>query len=293
MPSMLSLDELKETLSYKYSNEVLQTSRVRRAFNIDAFMGINREGLEFENKERRLCLHVTQYGEEISIQYPGKESLQAIPMMYDFRPKVKLADGTMMDDFSFGQIWDVFEIIGKKYNEFLSFVSSIVYDMGYMQKYILENNTYEYEELYIENGRIKDITKGKENLEWYKIGLDEDVWFTLNDRIGLLELDNGQKVSIEAFIMMVDLLFQNEDCKYFYKKAVLDGDTNYRSQLKNGRNSSSHSNLYMLNYLQGNEKVSSLVNAFQKGRGVASFKKQDYSIVTNGMVINVSVDERN
>lgn len=292
MPRILSSSELREALTYSYSKDVLTESRTKRLKNIISFNNIPRDGLCFNSIERQLILHESQHGEEISIQFPGKESNQREPMPFDFRPKVRLANGEMMEDFTFGQIWDIFEIIGNKYRDFLSYVSAIVYDMGYMHKYKLVESSYQYKDIYIDEGgfeKVKDT--GFISLEWYQLSFSEDVWHTLDDKIGLIELATGETVSLEAFLFMVDLLFQNEDCKYYYRKAILGRDTTYKNKLNNGRNSSSHSNLFMLNYLQGNEKVSALVNAFVKGRGVAGYKKQDYSVVTNGMVFQITTED--
>ena len=111
MPNKLDYDELKDRLSYQYTTSVLRDSRIKRQFNIEAFNSLAREGLSLGVREKRMCLHTTLCGEEISIQYPGKESAQIPPMEYDFRPKVKLANGDLLNDFTFGQIWDVFELI--------------------------------------------------------------------------------------------------------------------------------------------------------------------------------------
>ncbi len=82
------------------------------------------------------------------------------------------------------------------------------------------------------------------------------------------------------------MLFQNEDCKYYYKNVVVKGKKKYN--FSNGRTQSSAANLLIINHLEENTKLSELLNAFQKR--VEEFqvlKKQDYTVVTNGMVINI------
>ena len=59
--------------------------------------------------------------------------------------------------------------------------------------------------------------------------------------------------------------------------------------MKNGRNSSGDANLAILSYLQKKKKLSDLLNEFQKGRGVTSYRKSDYSIVTDDIVVNLEV----
>ena len=60
--------------------------------NIQSFAVLDRRGLGFVSKERRVLLHTTPFGERIFIQYPGKESgrrgLDERP--WDFRPKLIL-----------------------------------------------------------------------------------------------------------------------------------------------------------------------------------------------------------
>ena len=50
--------------------------------------------------------------------------------------------------------------------------------------------------------------------------------------------------------------------------------------------------LFILNYLEGNVKLSKLLDAFQKSRGVPMIKKSDYSVVTDKIVINVDIESR-
>ena len=88
----------------------------------------------------------------------------------------------------------------------------------------------------------------------------------------------------------IPLLFQNEDCKYYYKNVVIEKKAGYR--LNNGRNNSSAANLLILNYLEGNVKISTLLDSFQKSRGVPTFKKGEYSVVTENIVINIDVQAR-
>ena len=117
-----------------------------------------------------------------------------------------------------------------------------------------------------------------------------DVCNTLNDKMGWINLGNNQVISFEGFIKLVDLLFQNEDCKYYYKNIVIDKKDKYK--LSSGRTNSSAANLFILNYLEGNVKLSKLLDAFQKSRGVPMIKKSDYSVVTDKIVINVDIESR-
>lgn len=287
MGKLLSNDELSQELEAEYSaNTVNKQALVNRKWNIEAFNGICRDGLVHGKLEKRILLYTTLENEKVFIQFPGKEAVETPAKPFDFRPKVLLTDGTFAPDLSFGAIWDILDEIGKHHNDYLKYVATIVFYLGYMNDYVKESGMYYAEEMDIDNGIETAIRKtDHEELEWYHLNLSEDVWLTLNDKIGWIGLDNGKKITFEGFIKMVDLLFQNEDCKYYYKNVYINGNNNYR--LQNGRTNSSAANLLILNYLQGNEKLSRLLDAFQKSRGVPNFRKADYDIVTNGIVMNV------
>ena len=80
-------------------------------------------------------------------------------------------------------------------------------------------------------------------------------------------------------------IFTNLLIYSYYKNVVIYEKNKYN--MENSRNNSSVANLLILKYFEGKETFSNLLNSFQKSRGVASFRKSDYSLVTNGMVINV------
>lgn len=292
MKRILSNDELKNELKIDYSSGTVNKNSLEiRKKNIEAFNAICREGLKYKKKENRILLYETLNNEKIYIQLPGKESIEKPEMPLDFRPKVQLSNGDMAFDLSFGAIWDILDEIGKNHNAYLSYVAAIFFRLGYMVDYLAVTEYYKSFIIDIVSGEETQLQEEeKVKLSWYRINLSNDVWYTLNDRIGWIELENGKKISFEGFIKLVDLLFQNEDCKYYYKNVVIDKKENYR--LNNGRNNSSAANLLILNYLEGNVKISKLLDAFQKSRGVPSFRKKDYSIVTDGIVVNIDVETR-
>lgn len=288
MPVLLEERELRKRLEIKYSStSVLQESRVKRKFNIESFLDIPRNDLSYGEKEARLLLYTTLQNEKIYIQYPGKESMDRNnPKPMDFRPKFQLENGMFLPDANFGNIWDILDDIGKRHKDYLSIIAAIFIRIGYMFDYRLVDDIYKS---VIVDSDGKEIGYGDSvGLKWYAIDIDEDVWFTLNDHIGKIEIYNEVTISFEAFIKFVDLLFQNEDCKYYYINSVIKHNSRYA--LQNGRNSSSDTNLAILYYLQGKKKLSALLNEIQKGRGVANFRKSDYMMVTNGIVTNIDLN---
>lgn len=193
-------------------------------------------------------------------------------------------------DTSFGAIWDILDDISRNHNAYLKYVAALFFRMGYMHEYKKIKMSYDCEIVKISKVGEKIEKNEKIQLEWYAMQLEEDVWYTLNDKMGWINLGNNQVISFEGFIKLVDLLFQNEDCKYYYKNIVIDKKDKYK--LSSGRTNSSAANLFILNYLEGNVKLSKLLDAFQKSRGVPMIKKSDYSVVTDKIVINVDIESR-
>lgn len=291
MARLLETEELRTELSFEYSrNTVLDESKRLRKHNVLAFNELSREGLEYGSRERRLLLYTTLLNEKIYIQYPGKESdatrKQVMPL--DFRPELQKANGEFIPDISFGDIWDILSHIGKEAKKYLPFVSTLFLYMGYMHDYKKNDEPCEYVDVDIIDG--KQINLGVAEHDWYKLDISDDVWYTLNDRIGKVELDENNTFSFEAFIKLVDLLFQNEDCKYYYLNTEVKGDEKYN--FGNGRTQSSEANFLILSHLEEKTSLSELLNKFQKSRGVPGYKKQDYTSVTDGMVVNVDVENR-
>lgn len=290
MPKLLANTELRERLKIEYNKkDVLKESKRKRKKNIASFLGISRDSLKYGVKEKRILLYETLKGEKIYIQYPGKESTNKEPRPLDFRPELETVNGTFMQNITFGYIWDILDEIGRTHNGYLCLIAALIIKEEYMYDYQMCNEQYESYIVDYENNKVsKDSPL---TLEWYKLNLDDDVWFTLNDKVGDIKINNNEVISLEAFIKFIDLLFQNEDCKYYYINKVEKGKVSTIDEydLKNGRNSSGDANLAILSYLQKKKKLSDLLNEFQKGRGVTSYRKSDYSIVTDDIVLNLEV----
>lgn len=290
MPKLLANTELRERLKIEYNKkDVLKESKRKRKKNIASFLGISRDSLKYGVKEKRILLYETLKGEKIYIQYPGKESTNKEPRPLDFRPELETVNGTFMQNITFGYIWDILDEIGRTHNGYLCLIAALIIKEEYMYDYQMCNEQYESYIVDYENNKVsKDSPL---TLEWYKLNLDDDVWFTLNDKVGDIKINNNEVISLEAFIKFIDLLFQNEDCKYYYINKVEKGKVSTIDEydLKNGRNSSGDANLAILSYLQKKKKLSDLLNEFQKGRGVTSYRKSDYSIVTDDIVVNLEV----
>ena len=284
MPQLLLVEELKSSLRTEYNRQMSRCSKELRRQNITAFFSLSREGLEYNNTENRLQLYSTLAGEKICIQFPGKESQNATAMPYDFRPRLVYADGSLMQDASFGFIWDIIEGIGKQHKDYLSFVATLFFYLGYMCSYEAVQELCPCDSVTFDQGREVIAPSAPIDFSWNKLCLSDDVWYSLNNYIQAIPIPGNQSISFEGFIKFVDLLLQNEDCKYYYRNVVINGDENYN--LENGRTKTADANLLVIDYFEEHKRISTLLNHFQKSRGVPSFRKAEYPIVTGGIVSN-------
>jgi hypothetical protein len=284
MPQVLTIPELKSALNARYSTSTKyhDSVRERRQGNIDSFLAINRDGLQYDSLEHRVLLHTTKCDERLFVQFPGKESPvnRKKPMPYDFRPKIQYADGAILKDASFSDIWDILENVGKVHNGYLCLVAALIFRLGHMYDYSQITHNYECEALSITGGEIETIRIcDSVKLCWRYVDLSDDVWYSLNGLFdGLIKL-GGKPISFEAFIWYIDLLFQNEDCKYYYR------NRGKKKKLEHGRVQSCKSILLVIDYLKGNQSISALLGGFISGNGVANFKTSEYSVVTDGIVV--------
>lgn len=195
MPKLLANTELRERLKIEYNKkDVLKESKRKRKKNIASFLGISRDSLKYGVKEKRILLYETLKGEKIYIQYPGKESTNKEPRPLDFRPELETVNGTFMQNITFGYIWDILDEIGRTHNGYLCLIAALIIKEEYMYDYQMCNEQYESYIVDYENNKVsKDSPL---TLEWYKLNLDDDVWFTLNDKVGDIKINPELFMSI-------------------------------------------------------------------------------------------------
>ena len=286
MPALLTVEELKEELAVNYTISVNRDSKKKREENIKFFIEIDRNNLKHGKCEKRLQLYTTLFNEKICIQYPGKESEEKPKKPYDFRPKLIMSDGTIMKDASFGFIWDLFEGVTQRHNDYLCLVATVLWYQGYMYGYQKVKEKYIVEKVKIDKRRaITEYIEEEEELEfeWWKMNLDENIWFSLNNYIGQIPIDDGHSISFEALMKFLDLLLQNEDCKYYYLKKVM-AKKDYK--LDNGRTNTADANMAIIMYFEKKCSFSHIANKIQQGMGMPKFAKSNYHLVTDEIVRN-------
>ena len=113
--------------------------------NIAAFNGLDRTGLEYGRREKRLLLYATKLNEKIYAQYPGKETTRSGEKknVNDFRPVLVMPDGKIHEDMVFKDIWDIVANIGKDARGSLDILATLFLKMAYLKDY-KNNENVEY-----------------------------------------------------------------------------------------------------------------------------------------------------
>ncbi len=277
-----------KALKMQYDKTIAEGGKQKRLFNIKEFNKLDRSGLEFEVEERRLCLHQTVEQEKIYIQYPGKESKprrsNLIPKPKDFRPKVKIKTGSFIEDFTFGDIFNIIEKTCDGDKEKLSIMAALFCNEAYMTKHIYIEKDYEYEDILIVNDEVKRT--GRLSLKWYGIDSNTD-WKNIDKYFGKITSPKGNKISFEAFAWMIDLLFQNEDCKYYYINTFNKDESEikkYEKNLDKGRISSALTAMTIIKYLRKNMGIGTLYDKLKYSGGIAKIDVASFEEVTNKIV---------
>lgn len=275
---MLSTSDLEKKLSIRYPNTVSKETNKKRLHNIRTLSNyikkeINDNDLINGKKEVSLLMYETSLNEKIVIQFPGRESNRNKDREYpyDFKPKIIDKEGNALPDMNFKEMWDVLDKINSDTKKLMKCMSLIFFRMGRMINYELQQKT-------IRKWIIsEEITNEDESISlelWY-MNFDHDWIDFINSRVEYIEMFDKYKISYEAFICFFELILQNEDCKYYYKK----------DNLSSGRINTSDSMLLLSSYYDGSISIPTLLQKYVAGGGIGAITKQEISKVTNNKVI--------
>ena len=212
-------------------------------------------------------MHTTPAGETISIKYPGKESASGRKKVYeyDFRPKVRLKDGSYADDLTFFQIWEALYQKMTSSHEGRAILGVIFYRMAYMVDYV-SFRPGELNALH-EPGSASLPLSGYLGLDFQLLKPALGDWSEGTDWAGM---------SLEAFLRYNDLLALNEDTKYWYrsvkfKKEDWDADGV-------GRVNTMLTHLSVVGFHSNKIRFSTMIGRFSRNGVCASSKKESISI---------------
>lgn len=244
-----------------------------RLENISWVKSLNRSGLSYQDKEVMLDLHVTPAGETISIKYPGKESRAGRKNVYeyDFRPKVRLNDGSYADDLTFFQIWEALYQKMPTSPEGRALLGVIFYRMAYMVDYVkfppVALNTLSEPDL----GALP--LTGYLGLDFQSLKPALGVWAEGNDWAGM---------SLEAFLRYNDLLALNEDTKYWYRSVKLKNEDWGADGV--GRVNTMLTHLSVIGFHSNKIRFASMIGRFSRNGVCAANKGEAISICSPYLV---------
>lgn len=252
----------------------------RRLHNIDVFSKLDRTGLKYGEKERRLLLYRTKIGEDIYIQYPGKETKAKKVKPWDFRPKLVNSAGMLMKDMSFKDIWDnLFEYANNRHA--LINLAAVFARMAYMYDHKLYNSNFNYYDYNCLDGMITE--QGTIPLNLYILNCESYL-----QEISI-EIPYINGVSLEGYLVYNDLLAANEDCKYYYREEIEKNENKGENEKKNkwdkkiGGTNTLLTHLSVIQYIFGQIHFTSIVDKFMRGYGVAPLPLGDIEEITFGL----------
>lgn len=275
---MFNLPQLENQMKITYPSKVSHVTQSKRLKNIETLQdtidtSIKANSLEYQKKEELLIFFHTMAGEKVGIQYPGKESAESGKKKcpFDFRPKIITANGIMLKDLVFADMWSLVEQLSQTHHDMLKTLSSLFFQLGRMTKHQLSEEDYDYS-IYDSNNHL--ISTGKHTVKWNKLSLDHEIIETLNFFIPSISIDENTTMSFEAFIYFFDMILQNEDSKYYYKK----------QDISSGRITTSDSMLLLVSYFNGHTTLSTLLQRFVSGFGVGKCQANEIEPASEGLI---------
>ncbi len=248
----------------------------KQKFNIKAFNNLERKNLSFESKiQRKLLLKKFDSGETLYIIYPGKESstnAKRKRIHYnDFYPELVLNDNKEMETKTFANVWDDIQFLYDSSDASLKIARSIalatlLIRMAYMYDSKKVKNIYSYVDF--ENNNV--INSGELELEYYSYLPNEELF----EELGISTDLTIRGCKLIPYLTYNDLIAQNEDCKYI---SVMN-----KNASNTGRRNTFLTYVSVIAYLEGQIKLSELLQQFQ--RGVAPIKLEKFAEVTNNRI---------
>ena len=257
----------------RYVRDLKKDWNEKQKFNIDNFNSLDREGLDFNQLRRELLLKKFDTGEKLYIVYPGKESVST-NNKNDFYPVLTLENGEPIETKAFSEVWDdlfTFKELGFD----MSALATIFIRMAYMYDSKKISKSFSYEDYFYENDIRKDKKdSGTLEFEYYEYAPDSELF----KELGILINEKIQGANIIPYLAYIDLIAQNEDCKYSLKQGK-------EWKHKSGRLNTCLTHVYVIALIEHECTFAEIMKKFQNGSGVAPFDQQyKYSKITNNRI---------
>lgn len=262
--------------------------------NIDAFLNIDREGLENGRLEKRLLMYKSLLEEAIYIEYPGKESTKAYETREkknllnpnDFRPELYTNDGEVLAKMSFVDIIEALVEYNQKHDkETMQRMAALIVKIAFMKGYKQRELVHPSHKIIVHPDKTREAMeeKSEDLIErfFFPVNKDTKEYLQTWDKIRLPSRHHEKKieVSIEGFLYYLDILAQQEDCKYYYKEKSKGGKT---MDVKVGRINNLLTVVNVIDRLINDRPYGDIVSAL--GRYVRPISARDIESVTGGII---------
>jgi len=240
-------------------------TRKRREENIAWVKALTLDGLQHKKIERQISIMRTKVGEEIVIQYPGKESVrgeESTKNPWDFRPKLTKRDNV---DLTFEQIWDpLFDDLGMLEGRTRGQVGSVLATLYYRIAYLVDykkniDDSYETKAVPI------DKSISKEELPAF--GSVGPFWAYYPPRRAVdfvaAAVPKWAGMSFEAFLHYNSLLAWNEDMK------CVDNYKGWYPGDPRGRINTLLTYIRVIGFILEEVRPSTLLGGFTRSRGMS------------------------
>lgn len=283
---MMDSSSLRNILSTQLqSNGITCEAGRKRLHNIEWVKGLPRAGLTYRATVKQISIHTTRFGEEIYIQYPGKESERTDDKRrpWDFFPRV-LIRNSYGNDLSFKDIWDaLFEGLEPKKHQIkpeLQTLATIFYRMAYMDDHVRSEEPLSLKVRCIEYVEGEERLVSEEKQPFPSLYLYRPAEPVIDK---FADLFPACGMSFEAFLHYNNLLAWNEDCKYYYRATEAKGK---KWMGATGRVNNLLTHISVLGYLLGELTISDVFYKFASGAGVAPATRDEIIRITCGLVQN-------
>ncbi len=263
---------------------VKSESYLRRKKNIEFITALPLVHLKYGSNEKLIHLYETFAGENLFLQYPGKESARLTnTKQRDFRPKIYNSKGQVLRDLSFIDVWSEFFKLSKdfdendaEFQEAISLLMALFYKCIHLLDYIELNNPN------FVTLSLTDNIAGKPIKNIYNTPVllfDNKKNKALFDYLQQ-KLNDLCDMSVEGFVLYNEILAWNEDYKY-YDNAIQNGKLWANAT---GRPNTLLTHIGVLGYIMGAIDISDILGKFVRTRGVAAPSKQQIEFLLDNYV---------
>lgn len=259
------------------SRDVKSEAINKRISNIQFIYSINRDDLVYGENERQMLFANYIKNEYVSIQYPGKEASPNVRFIrpFDFRPKLRLTDGSYLNDLSFNDIWDcLFDLFeSSNDSELLKLLACEFYRIAFMIDYTCIDT---------KSGSF-DVFNVSCNDEYTYTHVNTSPMYVYTPNSFIVDRLKEFSPTIlgaswESFFMYNDLLALNEDCKYFFNALTKTNDSDFAKKYirkGTGRSNTMLSHISVLAVMLRELRLTKLLQSFARQRGVAPMTDRD------------------